>query len=335
MIRPRRNASIVAHGETIPRRARRVPRRPDSAQKRAHAPRNVVRATQGGVSDARRHHARGCAARADAPGIASRPSIAARLRARRDLRGARRHRSRRSRRPARRDRRPAVRGRVPRADRGRRAAASRSADSLRAITTKLVRRHPHVFGTTPSSVDTPGKVVEQWEQIKAQRAADAGERAIAAEGVPKAAAGAAPRARDRHAGGGGRLRLGGDPTDVVDKIEEEVAELREAMRRTKGRERVEEEMGDLLFAIANLSRKLGVEPESALRKANEKFSARFQKRWKANSKRRADRPRRDAGRDGRGVARDEGLRGPLTADGDSPWSHSRRRRSVEAGRASS
>jgi DNA phosphorothioation-dependent restriction protein DptG len=64
--------------------------------------------------------------------------------------------------------------------------------------------------------------------------------------------------------------------DVVDKVEEEVAELRRAVDR-ESRERVEEEMGDLLFAIANLSRKLGVESESSLRKANGKFTQRFQR----------------------------------------------------------
>jgi MazG family protein len=64
--------------------------------------------------------------------------------------------------------------------------------------------------------------------------------------------------------------------DVVDKIEEEVAELRQAVG-TEGQARIEEEMGDLLFAIANLARKLGVEAESALRKANQKFTERFQK----------------------------------------------------------
>jgi nucleoside triphosphate diphosphatase len=63
-------------------------------------------------------------------------------------------------------------------------------------------------------------------------------------------------------------------TDVVDKIEEEVAELRQAVAG-EGHARAEEEMGDLLFSIANLARKLGIEPESALRKANEKFSRRF------------------------------------------------------------
>jgi uncharacterized protein YabN with tetrapyrrole methylase and pyrophosphatase domain len=62
--------------------------------------------------------------------------------------------------------------------------------------------------------------------------------------------------------------------DVVAKIEEEVAELREATTR-ESRQRAEEEMGDLLFSIANLARKLGIEPESALRKANEKFTTRF------------------------------------------------------------
>ena len=65
--------------------------------------------------------------------------------------------------------------------------------------------------------------------------------------------------------------------DVVDKIEEEVGELREVVAGDQpiDRERAEEEMGDLLFAIANLSRKLGIEPETALRKANKKFTTRF------------------------------------------------------------
>ena len=65
--------------------------------------------------------------------------------------------------------------------------------------------------------------------------------------------------------------------DVLDKIEEEVAELRHEVESgaTGDLSRAEEEMGDLLFAIANLSRKLGIEPEAALRRANEKFTSRF------------------------------------------------------------
>jgi uncharacterized protein YabN with tetrapyrrole methylase and pyrophosphatase domain len=62
--------------------------------------------------------------------------------------------------------------------------------------------------------------------------------------------------------------------DVVDKIEEEVAEVRKAVS-SEGVARTEEEMGDLLFAIANLARRLGIDSESALRKANEKFTKRF------------------------------------------------------------
>jgi len=64
---------------------------------------------------------------------------------------------------------------------------------------------------------------------------------------------------------------------VLDKIDEEVAEVRHEVESgaTGDLSRAEEEMGDLLFAIANLSRKLGVEPEAALRRANEKFTARF------------------------------------------------------------
>jgi ATP diphosphatase len=68
-----------------------------------------------------------------------------------------------------------------------------------------------------------------------------------------------------------------NPLDVVDKIQEEVDELRETLaREPSNAARTEEEMGDLLFAIANLSRKLDLEPERALRSANDKFTRRFQ-----------------------------------------------------------
>jgi MazG family protein len=146
------------------------------------------------------------------------------------------------------------------------------ADSLEAIAAKLIRRHPHIFGET-AGVDTPGKVVEQWEQIKAREQADSGQRRSLLSGVPKAM----PALLRAHEIGTRAAAVGFDwvkPTDVLDKIEEEVAELRSAVR-DEGTARAEEEMGDLLFAIASLARKLGVEPESALRKATEKFSARF------------------------------------------------------------
>jgi MazG family protein len=147
-------------------------------------------------------------------------------------------------------------------------------DSLNAISEKLIRRHPHVFGTT-AGVDTPGKVVEQWEHIKAREQKEAGKKRALLSGVPKAM----PALLRAHEIGTRVAAVGFDwarTADVVDKIEEETRELRAAVRE-EGHARAEEEMGDLLFAIANLARKLGIEPESALRKANEKFSARFER----------------------------------------------------------
>ena len=147
------------------------------------------------------------------------------------------------------------------------------ADSLREITDKLIRRHPHVFAKT-EGVDTPGKVVEQWEQIKAREQVDAGKKRALLSGIPKSM----PALLRAHEIGTRAAAVGFDwarAADVVDKIEEEVAELREAVSHDEGKPRIEEEMGDLLFAIANLARKLGIEPESALRKANDKFTKRF------------------------------------------------------------
>ena len=146
------------------------------------------------------------------------------------------------------------------------------ADSLRAIAEKLIRRHPHVFAET-AGVDTPGKVMEQWEQIKSREQTDAGHQRAVLSGVPKSM----PALLRAHEIGTRVAAVGFDwhhMGDVIAKIEEEVAELRTAVAH-EGKERSEEEMGDLLFSIANLARKLGIEPESALRKANDKFSGRF------------------------------------------------------------
>jgi len=153
------------------------------------------------------------------------------------------------------------------------------ADSLTAIAEKLIRRHPHVFareaGAAP--ISSAGEVVTRWEQIKAQ------ERGRAA--MPKTLLGTVPPALPallRAYQIGLRAKsVGFDwlrPADVVDKIQEEVDELREAVGNgaATSREHMEEEMGDLLFTIANLSRQLGIEPETALRKANDKFTRRFE-----------------------------------------------------------
>ena len=161
------------------------------------------------------------------------------------------------------------------------------ADSLESIVEKLVRRHPHVFGPTDGRagpgrrvgaaarprITTPGQVLEQWEQIKAREQTEAGETRGVLAGVPAAL----PALLRAHEIGTRVAAVGFDwsrPDDVVAKIEEEVAELRMAVGHETP-ERAEEEMGDLLFSVANLCRKLGIEPESALRKANGKFTARF------------------------------------------------------------
>src|SRR5262245_33515837 len=120
-------------------------------------------------------------------------------------------------------------------------------DSLRHITDKLIRRHPHVFGAA-KHVRTAGQVLEQWEQIKSREQQAEGRQTSVLRGMPKAL----PSLLGAHEIGTRVAAVGFDwarPDDVVAKIEEEVGELRRAAQ-SEGRERVEEEMGDLLFAIA-------------------------------------------------------------------------------------
>jgi MazG family protein len=154
------------------------------------------------------------------------------------------------------------------------------ADSLKSIADKLVRRHPHIFarGEGEAALDTPGQVRTRWEEIKAE------ERATSPKAKAKTLlSGIAPALpallRAFHIGTRASS-VGFDWSgagDIVAKIQEEVDELREVVDAPGAIDhaRAEEEMGDLLFTIANLSRKLGIEPETALRKANDKFTSRF------------------------------------------------------------
>ena len=148
------------------------------------------------------------------------------------------------------------------------------ADSLQAIVEKLVRRHPHVFGGAERA-ETSNEVLGRWEEAKAR------ERGVAANGLT-ALSGIPPRLPSLLTAfemGARAAAVGFDwerPSDVLGKIDEEVGELRRSVAEgALAGASAEEEMGDLLFAIANLSRKLGIEPESALRKANDKFTRRF------------------------------------------------------------
>jgi MazG family protein len=161
------------------------------------------------------------------------------------------------------------------------AGAFTAADALHHVNEKLIRRHPHVFAgaaTSPDApapmVSTPAGVVEQWEEIKArERAGAQASWAGALDGIPRTL----PALLTAHEIATRVSAVGFDwarAEDVVAKIEEEVAELRRALA-DETPARAAEELGDLLFAIASLARKLGLEPEAALRAANRKFAARF------------------------------------------------------------
>lgn len=134
-------------------------------------------------------------------------------------------------------------------------------DVLDSISAKMIRRHPHVFGDGAS----PG-----WEEIKAAERAGASEDGSALAGVASAlpALLRAEKLQKRAARTGFDWP---DPDGARDKVAEEIDEVRTAATDA---DRFEE-MGDLLFAVVNWSRKLGIDPEAALRAANLKFEKRF------------------------------------------------------------
>jgi ATP diphosphatase len=143
-----------------------------------------------------------------------------------------------------------------------------------AISDKMVRRHPHVFGDR--KVDGTSEVLRNWEDIKQQeRAQDP--QASTLDGVPSSlpALLKAFRMTEKASAVGFDWRR---PHDVMTKLHEEVAELEAELARLEQAPpgRVREELGDVLFVMANLARHLGVEPETALQGTNAKFKRRFQ-----------------------------------------------------------
>ncbi len=145
-------------------------------------------------------------------------------------------------------------------------------DSLDAINEKLVRRHPHVFGT--GSADTPDEVKRRWEEIKAEEKKEKGEEGKGLlESIPRAlpALVEAAQISSRAAAAGFDWE---NADQVLEKLGEELGELAEA-RREGLPERVQDEIGDLLFVLVNVARFLKVDPEQALRKTNRKFRERF------------------------------------------------------------
>jgi len=141
-------------------------------------------------------------------------------------------------------------------------------DVLGDVSQKLVRRHPHVFGT--SDARDSGAVLKQWEAIKrTEKKADSHYLAS----LPKALPGLvrAQKAQSKAA----RVNFDWtDMRDVVAKVEEELGETKEAMA-SKDRARIDDEIGDMIFAMVNLARKCKIDAESALQRATDKFVARF------------------------------------------------------------
>jgi MazG family protein len=145
-------------------------------------------------------------------------------------------------------------------------------DVMRSIRDKLVRRHPHVFAD--ATVSDPESVKQQWEEIKAAEKAAKGQgESGTLSGIPTALP-ALARAQKLSARA---ARVGFDWPDVAgcrDKVVEELDEL-DTLNPDAPHSRIEEEVGDLFFAVVSLSRKLGVDAETALRGANRKFERRF------------------------------------------------------------
>ena len=150
-------------------------------------------------------------------------------------------------------------------------------DVANSINAKMISRHPHVFGDGDAT--TTDGVNQTWEKIKASERAQKAEtnghdRHSALDGVASAlpALMRAEKLTKRAA----RVGFDWPSTDeVFDKLHEEIDELKAEMTENPDQDRIEDELGDMLFVMANLGRKLGVDPEVALRHANHKFTRRF------------------------------------------------------------
>jgi ATP diphosphatase len=151
-------------------------------------------------------------------------------------------------------------------------------DVVEAISTKMIRRHPHVFET--AEVRDAGAVKARWEAIKAEEKAErAAKRGTAEEAglladVPARLAGLTRAVKLQKRAGSVGFDWN-DPSAVIAKMREELDELEAEIDGGGDAARLNDELGDILFATANLARHLLLDPEAALRHANEKFIRRF------------------------------------------------------------
>lgn len=155
-------------------------------------------------------------------------------------------------------------------------------DVIAAIHTKMVRRHPHVFGDV--TAEDSATVLLNWETMKAEERRAAGKTEDAKTSLLTGVSSKAPALMEAHQLSTKTARVGFDwksVDDIFDKLQEEIEELRTAIRDHSNlkdeanHSRVREEIGDLLFAATNIARHMQVEPEAALKLTNRKFRRRF------------------------------------------------------------
>jgi MazG family protein len=172
------------------------------------------------------------------------------------------------------------------------------ADVIEATHSKMVRRHPHVFGDVKAA--TSAEVLKNWEQLKAEERAAEGKLVLEKDGsILAGVSRSLPAALEAYELTRRAAKIGFDWDNVegiFDKIEEERREILLAVGvgRNDSRTRIEEEAGDLLFAAVNVARFLDVNPEIALKRANRKFKERIgwmEKAARGEGGRLADLPR--------------------------------------------
>ncbi len=138
-------------------------------------------------------------------------------------------------------------------------------EALNSLSKKLIERHPHVFGNRKAK--TPEEAKASWDSVK-----NRGKKEIDLEKYKKF-----PALIEAQKISSKAAKYNFDwekPEDIFEKIEEEIGEIKDAVKE-KNKEKTEEEIGDLLFTIVNLARRLNIDSEIALKKANEKFRKRF------------------------------------------------------------
>lgn len=141
-------------------------------------------------------------------------------------------------------------------------------DVLKAINEKLIYRHPHVYGDV--KVNDAVEVKENWEHLKLKE----GKNKRVLEGVPKSlpALVKANRIQDKVRGVGFDWD---EKSQIWDKVQEELDEVKEEILKNDSKERIEAEFGDFMFSMINAARLYGIDPENALEKTNKKFIKRF------------------------------------------------------------